>query len=96
MFYDKDAITFIFQSVKMVFEFDPLRCPKCGGDMKIISFIEKRQTDVIEKILKHCHLWKERPPPKTKLPEMATHGNHEWQYDYSLFDDIKTYDETYA
>ena len=61
--------------------------------MKIISFIEKRQTDVIERILKHCHLWKERPPPKIKVLE---NGTHDYQYDYTLFDDIKTYDETFA
>ena len=33
---------------------DPLVCPKCGGQMKIISFIEKDQSEVIEKILRHC------------------------------------------
>ena len=36
--------------------------------MRIISFIEKRQGDVIRKILTHCGLWEdpgsaERPPP---------------------------------
>jgi hypothetical protein len=30
--------------------------------MKIISFIEGHQADVIEKILRHCGLWKEEPP----------------------------------
>jgi hypothetical protein len=54
--------------IKKVYEVDPLRCPKCGGQMKIISFIEKKdQADVIEKILKHGGLWREeasRSPPK--------------------------------
>ena len=27
--------------IQRVYEFDPLECPKCGGEMKIISFIEK-------------------------------------------------------
>ena len=27
--------------IKKVYEVDPLRCPECGGEMKIISFIEK-------------------------------------------------------
>jgi hypothetical protein len=34
--------------------------------MKIIAFIERRQTAVIEKILRHCGLWEEglaREPP---------------------------------
>ena len=47
--------------IKQVYEADPLCCPKCGSEMKIISFIERRQTDVIEKILRHCGLWEESP-----------------------------------
>jgi len=48
---------------------DPLKCPKCGGQMRIISFIQvKDQMDVIEKILRHCGLWVElaesAPPEK--------------------------------
>jgi len=29
--------------------------------MKIIGFIERRQSEVIEKILRHCGLWEEAP-----------------------------------
>ena len=41
--------------------------------MKIISFIEAPQRDVIEKILRHCGLWEERrgrdpPPAKAEEP----------------------------
>ena len=43
--------------IKRVYEIDPLQCPKCGGAMKIISFIERRQRAVIERILRHCNLW---------------------------------------
>jgi len=43
--------------VKRVYEVDPLECPECGGAMKIISFIERRQREVIERILRHCNLW---------------------------------------
>ena len=53
--------------IKCVYEVDPLKCQKCGGTMKIISFIEQHQSDVIEKILRHGGLWKEeqpRPPPE--------------------------------
>ncbi|MDA1278402.1 MAG: hypothetical protein O2960_30795 [Verrucomicrobia bacterium] len=35
--------------------------------MKIISFIERGQREVIEKILRHCGLWEEeaaRAPPE--------------------------------
>ena len=43
--------------IKRVYEVDPLECPDCGGTMKIISFIERCQADVIERILRHCGLW---------------------------------------
>ena len=35
-----------------------------------ISFLERHQTDVIEKILRHCGLWDERSartPPSAKI-----------------------------
>ncbi len=48
--------------IKQVYEIDPLVCPKCGAEMKIISFIERHQSEVIEKILKHSGLWEEEAP----------------------------------
>jgi hypothetical protein len=43
-----------------------LTCPKCQGEMRIISFID--QPEVIKKILQHLGLWEEphAPPDKTK------------------------------
>jgi hypothetical protein len=52
--------------IKRVYEVDPLECAKCGGTMKVIAFLEPPQGDVIEKILRHCGLWRAsapRPPP---------------------------------
>jgi len=52
--------------IKRVYEVDPLCCPECGGEMKVVSFIEPPQADVIEDILKHCGLWQSstaRAPP---------------------------------
>ena len=46
--------------IKRVYEVDPLCCPKCCGQMQVVSFIEPPQADVIEKILKHCGLWQSR------------------------------------
>ena len=42
--------------------FARVRCPDCGGEMKVISFIEKCIIDkcqpvVVEKILRHCGWW---------------------------------------
>ncbi len=43
--------------IKRIYEVDPLECAKCGGEMKIVSFIERAQKPVIERILRHCGLW---------------------------------------
>lgn len=48
---------------------DPLACPKCGSQMKVVAFIEPPQADVIEKILRHCGLW--NPPPARGPPAAA-------------------------
>jgi hypothetical protein len=48
--------------IKRVYEVDPLCCPKCGGQMKVVSFIEPPQAEVIEAILKHCGLWQASAP----------------------------------
>jgi hypothetical protein len=53
-----------------VYEADPLCCPGCGTELKIIAFIEGHQTEVIEKILRHCGLWDQpsaRAPPLTAV-----------------------------
>ena len=45
--------------------------------MKVISFIEQHQPEVIEKILRHCGLWKEeqpRPPPPEKAEPKLDYG----------------------
>ena len=65
--------------IQRVYEVDPLACPHCGAAMKIVSFIECRQRDVIERILRHCGLWEgplrtlasaRGPPGRTaQLPE---------------------------
>ena len=37
--------------IKRVYEVYPLTCGRCGGQMKVIAFIEPPRGDVIEKIL---------------------------------------------
>ena len=57
------------QLIQKIYEVDPLTCPKCQGDMTIISFITDEQ--VIRKILKHLKLWHvtiRRPPKAHPLP----------------------------
>ena len=55
--------------MKKIWEVDPLTCPKCTGEMKIIRFIYKRT--VIKKMLTHLNLYEEqgnqRAPPIPKV-----------------------------
>jgi hypothetical protein len=58
--------------IKRVYEVDALACPKCGGHMQVIAFIEPPQGALIEKILRHCGLWNPatpRPPPAEDYPD---------------------------
>ena len=55
--------------IKKVYEADPLLCPKCSREMRIVALINER--DVIERILRHLGLWEEgvrvsssRAPPE--------------------------------
>ena len=63
-------------------EVDPLLCPKCGGTMKVIAFIEKRdQADVIERILKHRGQWgrpASRAPLARPVRDRARPGTPTW------------------
>ncbi len=48
--------------MKLVFEIDPLECPRCGEQMKIISFLQKEPE--IEKIASNLGMPTWRAPPK--------------------------------
>jgi hypothetical protein len=50
--------------LKKVWDVNALKCPKCGGEMKVICFIE--QPFVIRRILKHLELWED--------PRRSLHG----------------------
>jgi hypothetical protein len=51
------------EMIRKVCEVDPLLCPFCGGQMRIISFIEEPKT--VDRIIRHLELRfeAERPPP---------------------------------
>ncbi len=51
------------EMIRKVYEVNPLRCPTCGGQISIISFIEEPKT--IDRIIRHLKLsfQTERPPP---------------------------------
>jgi len=65
--------------IRLVYEVDPLKCPQCGGTMKIVALIDQnRQPDVVERILRHCKLWKEpmqRGPPPVEVALIPSPGH---------------------
>lgn len=54
--------------IKKVWEADPLLCPRCSREMKIVALIDDRT--VIERILRHLGLWQQgvRVTPATGPP----------------------------
>ena len=46
--------------IRRVYETDPLVCPKCRGDMQVVSFI--MEEDVVFRILRHLELFEPEPP----------------------------------
>ena len=59
--------------IKKVWEADPLLCPHCQQEMRVIALID--EADVIERILRHLGLWEAgvrvdaaRDPPETVEP----------------------------
>ena len=69
------------EMIRKVCEVDPLRCPTCGGQISIISFIEEAAT--IDRIIRHLKLTfeAERPPPLRVVQQdllMAAERNKEY------------------
>jgi hypothetical protein len=50
--------------LRQIFEVDPLRCPSCGAEMRVVAFITQRA--VIERILDYVRRAREsaRGPPR--------------------------------
>jgi hypothetical protein len=80
--------------IKRVYQADPLLCPRCGGTMKIIAFIEARHGRVIESILRHCGLWQDpanrgpplSPPQAALVPAAAGDSKLTYQSDGDYLD----------
>ena len=77
--------------IQKIYEVDPLTCPKCSGEMKVISVIEDEE--VIKKILKHLGLWdvKARPPPRKEKPP----GMIETPVDFSVSQILQSEEHLY-
>ena len=68
-----------WECIRKVWEVDPLSCPKCGSEMKIISFIN--ESVVIRKILEHLGLWEDKTPLERAPPDLISEKNFE-PYDF--------------
>ncbi len=55
--------------IQKIYEINPLVCPKCMGEMRIIAFIEKPL--LVKKILQHLNLWDtcNHDPPQKDTPQ---------------------------
>ena len=69
------------EGIKKIYQVDPLCCPKCGGEMRIISFIT--DPPVIGKILQHLDLGKHKPSRDPPGRESSPKG----EIVYEPFDD---------
>jgi len=75
--------------IRKVYLVDPLACPKCGGRLRILSFID--DPCVIEKILRHLKLWDlpERSPPPSRSTTLEPDADSlAWEAAARLFDGI--------
>jgi len=61
------------QLIKRIYEVDPLVCPSCGGEMKVVAFITEHE--VVDKILRHLkgrgETERVRGPPGTELAAIS-------------------------
>jgi hypothetical protein len=65
--------------IRKIWEVDPLICPSCGGEMKIIALLD--DGEVVAKILKHLNLWSEPALARTRASPPGSKINYEPFYD---------------
>ncbi len=58
--------------IKKIWEVDPLSCPRCHHEMKIIGLIS--DPEIIERILRHLGLWKQQTAPSGRKIKAPEHG----------------------
>ena len=77
--------------IKQVWEADPLICPDCQREMRIVSLIDER--DVIEKMLKCLGLWEQGVRVKLSNHSGTDPPDGDWVYepiDQDPFPDYET------
>ena len=84
------------ECIKKIWEVDPLECPHCKTEMKIISFITEKL--VIRKILVHLNLWRDDParsPPAKAEPHLTHKPQHDTVHAELYDDGWPGYEEPY-
>ena len=80
--------------IKKTWDADPLVCPKCSGNMKIIGIVNEYET--AKKILVHLNLWRvqenTRPPPRVRTEE-EYYPDEDRAWESSCYDDTFYEDE---
>jgi hypothetical protein len=59
------------EMIRKVYEIDPMVCPQCGGQMKVVAFITDYQA--VDRIIDHLKLTfvAEKPPPSHVVEQVA-------------------------
>jgi len=65
--------------IKKVWEADPLLCPICSREMRIVALLDDR--DVIERILRHLGLWEQGVRVHTGADPPAEYTVEPWLED---------------
>jgi hypothetical protein len=70
------------EMIRMVYEVDPLICPRCGGRMKVVAFLTEHA--VVDRIIRHLELTfaAEKPPPVHVFEQvalMAVEGSRDYE-----------------
>ena len=57
--------------IRKVYEVDPMVCPKCGGQMKVVAFITNYAA--VDRIIDHLKLTfiAEKPPPSRVFEQVV-------------------------
>ena len=61
--------------IRKVFEVDPLLCPKCGSEMKVIAVLTDPK--VVDRIIRHLdkNAAARSPPHISSQPDLPSHDN---------------------
>ncbi|MGI6448996.1 MAG: transposase [Desulfitobacteriia bacterium] len=81
--------------IQKIYHVNPLLCPKCNGEMRIISFIEDEAA--IKKVLIHLNLWlpdNHDHPPGSIMLQVQPQRSFEWWEAVNQVSDLEYVDDS--